>query len=112
MSQFSDENIIEDTLEGAGLYKALKSASEGSKAYELNPYDIDTLTSQYSTIGTTHQGTQGGLSYDSLRQLARVPLISAIIQTRINQIAEFARPQPDRYAAGFVIRPKSQDQER
>lgn len=111
MSHFSDENIVEDTLESVGLYKALKSASEGSKAYELNPYDVDTLASQYSTIGTTHQGTQGGLSYDSLRQLARVPLISAIIQTRINQIAEFARPQPDRYAAGFVIRLKNQDEE-
>ena len=33
-----------------------------------------------------------------------MPLISAILQTRVNQVAEFGRPQADRYSAGFKIR--------
>lgn len=76
------------------------------KSYDLNPYDLDTLTSSAGGYlsGDTHQGTATGLSYAALRALSRVPLISAIIQTRINQIAEFARPQPDRYTPGFVLR--------
>ena len=78
------------------------------KSYDLNPYDLDTLTSSAGGYlsGDTHQGTTTGLSYAALRALSRVPLISAIIQTRINQIAEFARPQPDRYSPGFVIQRK------
>ena len=111
MSQLIEENHIEQTLESAGLYKALTDNSQGAKAYELNPYDVETISSQYATIDTTHQGTQSELSYDSLRQLASVPLISAIIQTRINQIAEFARPQPDRYDTGFIIRQRNKSEE-
>ena len=96
---------IKDTLEAFGL---VKGAAGQSKAYELNPYDVEFTGSQtVGVLSDRHHGTVAGLSYDSLRALARMPLVSSIIQTRVNQIAEFARPQPDRYSAGFVIRTRN-----
>ena len=88
-----------------------KSAEEVAiQAYDINPYSTDYMSgavNPYST-GDTHLGTAGGLSYETLRALARMPIISAIIQTRVNQVAEFGRPQPDRYSAGYIIRLRDQ----
>lgn len=50
-----------------------------------------------------------GLDYDQLRAMARVPLIAAIIQTRINQIAEFAKPSHNGEDIGFQIRLKDRN---
>lgn len=46
------------------------------------------------------------LSYQTLRKMAKTPIINAIIKTRKNQIADFAEPQADRYSTGFIIRKK------
>jgi hypothetical protein len=46
------------------------------------------------------------LTYTTLKRMASAPIISAIIKTRKNQIADFAEPQGDRYSTGFVIRKK------
>jgi hypothetical protein len=84
-----------------------------AQAYDLNPYSTDYMggaSNPYST-GDTHLGTAGGLSYETLRALARMPIISAIVQTRVNQVAEFGRPQPDRYSAGYIIRLRDQKAE-
>jgi hypothetical protein len=51
-----------------------------------------------------------GLDYDQLRAMSRVPLIAAIIQTRINQIAEFAKPSQDGSDIGFQIRLKDRNE--
>ena len=98
---------IQKTLNAYGLIKGQK----GNKAYELNPYDVDQMTYSYAMDGDTHQGTQGLLSYETLKFLSRMPLVSAILQTRVNQIAEFAHHQPDRYSAGFVIQLRDKDKE-
>ena len=93
--------------------KKKKSADDLVQAYDLNPYSVDYLTGAQNPYlsGDTHLGTTGGLSYSTLRSLARMPIISAIVQTRVNQVAEFARPQPDRYSAGYVIRLRDQTAE-
>ena len=102
------EDIIQKTFNEYGLVKA----SNKSKAFELNPYDVDQMAYAQSYMdGDTHKGTQSGLSYATLRFLARMPLVSAILQTRINQVAEFAHSQQDRYSAGFVIQTKNQKEE-
>jgi len=49
---------------------------------------------------------QRGLDYEQLRVMTRVPIIASIIQTRINQIAEFAKPSYDGRGIGFTIRLK------
>lgn len=84
-----------------------------AQAFDLNPYSTDMMLGANNpyTNGDTHLGTVGGLSYETLRALARMPIISAIIQTRVNQVAEFARPQADRYSAGYIIRLRDQKSE-
>lgn len=46
------------------------------------------------------------LSYMTLRQMAKTPIINSIIKTRKNQVADFADPQENKYSTGFVIRKK------
>ncbi len=98
---------IQSTIEE--MTDLVKAKSGESQAYELNPYSTEySAHHQSGLLGDQHQGTIGALSYATLRALARVPLISGIIQTRVSQVAEFARPQPDRHSAGFVIRLRDQ----
>jgi hypothetical protein len=101
---------IQDTIEA--MTDLVKAKPGKPQAYELNPYSTE-YSAHYSSalLGDQHQGTTGALSYATLRALARVPLISGIIQTRVSQVAEFARPQPDRHSAGFVIRLRDQSTE-
>jgi hypothetical protein len=96
----------------SNLIKAEDKASPQQQSYDLNPHALDffNVTEGY-VADDTHHGTVGAFSYEALRSLARMPIISSIIQTRVNQIAEFARPQPDRYSAGFVIRLRDANQE-
>lgn len=84
-----------------------------AQAFDLNPYSSDYMSGAMNPYltGDTHLGTVGGLSYETLRALARMPIISAIIQTRVNQIAEFGHPQADQYSAGYVIRLRDQKAE-
>lgn len=90
------EDIIEKALAGKkGEYSTLPTA------HDLNPWDSHTAYGD-AYRSTEHEGTLG-LDYDMLLQMSRVPVISAIIQTRINQVAEFCTPQKSPYDAGFVI---------
>jgi len=94
---------IESEYPGAvdALVKARKATRVEPKAWEIDPLDVSLTTgADYAT--DWHQGTMG-LTFETLRAMARVPVIGAIIQTRINQIAEFAVPQPNPYATGFQI---------
>jgi hypothetical protein len=90
------EDIIEKAMKGkAGEHSKLPTA------HDLNPWDS---TQAYGDTyrSSEHEGTYG-LDYDVLHQMARVPIISAILQTRINQVAEFCTPQKDPYSAGFKL---------
>jgi len=45
------------------------------------------------------------ITYGTLKAMAwKNPVISAVIQTRVNQVAAFAQYQPDRYQLGYQIR--------
>lgn len=46
------------------------------------------------------------LSFPVLRNMSRVWLLKAIIGTRVEQVVDFTRPQENKYATGFVIKPK------
>ena len=46
------------------------------------------------------------ITYNLLRKMAKVPIIYSAISTRIDRVAEFAVPQDNKFAAGFVIRQK------
>ena len=111
---FDDQMREISEISEALIQKALSADKVGAssampQAHDLNPWDS---TAAYGDTyrGTEHEGTLG-LDYDVLLQMSRVPVISAIIQTRINQVAEFATPQRDKYSAGFVIGPRDNDAE-
>ena len=94
------------------ITKALNSDNVGASepiAHDVNPWD-STAAYGDSYRSTEHEGTVG-LDYEILRQMSRVPVVSAIIQTRVNQVAEFCTPQKDKYSAGFVIGARDNDAE-
>lgn len=73
---------------------------EGSdrKSFLLDPNDF------YSAFGYKDRRTS--MSYGLLRNMARTPIINAIVRTRINQVASFSEPQENRHSLGFVIERK------
>jgi hypothetical protein len=98
------EDIITKAMSGkVGEYSSLPTA------HDLNPWDSKSAFGTASR-SSEHEGTVG-LDYDVLLQMSRVPVISAIIQTRINQVAEFCTPQDSPFDAGFVIGPREKDAE-
>lgn len=102
-------SISEDLIE-----KALRTAQAGGKieptAHDLDPQDANAYNASNSVVTGEHEGTNQ-LSYDILAFMARVPVISSIIQTRVNQIAEFCIPQEDQFKAGYVIRLRDKSRE-
>lgn len=45
------------------------------------------------------------VTFNTLKAMTwKLPIVAAILQTRINQVASFARPQHDRYQMGFRLR--------
>jgi len=94
------------------IQKAMTSENVGPSepiAHDVNPWD-STAAYGDSYRSTEHEGTIG-LDYEVLRRMSNVPVVSAIIQTRVNQVAEFCTPQKDKYSAGFVISPRDSDAE-
>lgn len=59
-------------------------------------------------LSDTHSEPRKGLDYEQLDAMAQVHIVSAIIQTRVNQIAEFAVPQREGADIGFQIRLKDE----
>jgi HK97 family phage portal protein len=52
------------------------------------------------------------ITYATLKAMAwRVPVVRAIIQTRLNQIGAFCQPQRDRYHLGYRIRTRDSEHE-
>ena len=94
------DNIADTTLE------VLKKEA---MSYDINPYDIansEMLSLAYDSSGKqyyyeTHDSSKVG--YNTLNYLAKHPIISAIVQTRVNQAAEFAQFSNDE-DIGFRIK--------
>jgi Phage portal protein len=53
--------------------------------------------------GSGYRDQRMTVTYDTLRRMARTPVLKPIIETRIDQIASFATPPATKYARGFVI---------
>ena len=80
------------------------------QSWTLDPGDYGYSYNEADVAEAYHPGTFG-LDYDTLRSMARVPVISAIIQTRISQVAEFGVPARGPYDIGFRIRLRDRDKE-
>ena len=85
-----------------------KSISDTSKAapspssFDIDPQNYLSAYMHEDTTGSYHSGTNG-LDYKTLLMMARQPVLSAIINTRINQVADFSQPQRSPYDLGFKI---------
>lgn len=98
-------SILNKFMLRPNLAKADVSQDLPSKPPRRLVFDPEAASWQYATTSQsgTHPGTLG-LPYAALHTMGRIPVIATIIQTRINQIADFARPQPDPYSIGYKIR--------
>lgn len=69
------------------------------QSWFVDPYQL------LDSAGLGYRQSPGIITYDTLLQMTeRDPVVAAIIQTRIMQVASFARPQVNKYSIGFVIR--------
>lgn len=84
---------IEDAL-SAPLNKASRSAVDDSAAYVFDPL--------HSITGGGYI-EPSGLDRATLRAIAKTPLISIIIATRLRQIAPYLKPSDNPYVPGFQI---------
>jgi HK97 family phage portal protein len=72
-------------------------ATEDPKALQWDPYQV------LGQMG--YRERPSPLSYDILKGVKfRTPIVGAVHQTRINQVAQFAHPQANRFGNGFAIR--------
>lgn len=77
-------------------------APQDPKSLFFDPYSI------VEQLGYKDKPTQ--ISYGTLRAvLRRLPIVQAIMITRINQVVSFCQPQYDRYELGFRVKMKDQN---
>ena len=112
---YSDSEIIkaiEDELE-KGIAYPEKPISPS--ANNVNPYDASNINmlEMGTSDGKSEEGATrapGAVDFATLKQMSRIPIISSIIQTRINQVAEFAHPVIDGEELGFKVRLKDRSE--
>lgn len=69
------------------------------KSFLFNP-DIDSLNTNNFRVPTKQ------ISYETLKRMARTPIIRIIIGTRVDQVAGFSEPQDNDQEKGWMIRKK------
>jgi hypothetical protein len=101
-------NMVTDALDKAQSLDPKKGKPPEQLGHDIHPWDMHVNAGDEATLGTAHLGT-AGLDYETLAAMSRVPTIAAIIQTRVNQIAEFSWPATEEGALGFQIRLRDRD---
>lgn len=99
-----------DETETEEIIKALPaptSVAPVPEAVQVSP--IDVANAYLIDGGDSAAEANRGLDYEQLRAMSRVDFIASIIQTRVNQVAEFARPSRDGEDIGFRIQVKDPD---
>ena len=87
-----------DMVKAGQVINAMNKVKEDSKAYFIDPLQFNSM------LG--YKDKAYSLTYETLKRMAKTPIINSIITTRKNQVADFAEPQEDKYSTGFVIRKK------
>lgn len=85
-----------------------RSRSKNIKQFDPISDNFDPRFSDWALLdpigSDRHLGTMV-CTYSTLEAMARVPLIAALIQTRVNQVAEFAHKQTSPFTIGWRIVP-------
>lgn len=80
-------------------YQQIQEKNDQVKSFFVDP---TTSLNNYGYLSTPQK-----INDFTLRRMAQgSPVIKAIIETRVEQIADFLEPQSDKYSHGFVIRKK------
>ena len=88
-----------DILKAQKILQGIEAREKTEKkSFILDPFDFQ------NSFG--YKDKPFMLSYQTLRNMSKTPVINSIIKTRKNQIADFAEPQTDKYSTGFIIRKK------
>lgn len=82
----------------ARLQDVMNREKSDKKAILFDPYQVN------DNMGYKTKGFM--LSYNTLRRMAKTPIIRAVIGTRIEQVAAFLQPPVNKYSPGFKIRKK------
>ena len=119
-SDHSDEEIIKAIESGLEqLEKGIAYPDKPIKpaANNVNPYDASNVNMLEMGLSDGKSNEEGGatrapgaVDFSTLKHMSRIPIISSIIQTRINQVAEFAHPIIDGEELGFKIRLKDRSE--
>lgn len=97
------EKPIENAQMINDLIRQLGLSSPVPEAYQLDPTAAAAYAGSEITLGDQHPGTAYGLTFSTLRQMARVDIAAAIIGTRLSQLVPFTEPQSDEGQLGFKI---------
>lgn len=100
------EDVTKKALEAIDFMKSIgwepaRSQPE-PQSWFVDPFQL------LDSAGLGYRQTPGVITFDTLLQMTeRDPVVAAILQTRIQQVASFCRPQPNPYSIGFVIKPRN-----
>lgn len=89
-------SLVEENIE-----KALKAVKERIAQPESHFYDQAQLFMGHEWLSKG----QATATYEDLRAMAKNPIVGAIIQTRLNQVAAFCRPQLKDHELGYRVEP-------
>lgn len=88
-----------DILKAQKILQGIQNREQSDKkSFILDPFDFN------QTFG--YKDKPYMMSYSTLKNMSKTPVVNAIIKTRKNQVADFAEPQADKYSTGFIIRKK------
>jgi len=92
------EALFEDAERQEALIKGMAGAAKMPRSLFIDPFRF------VEQFGYRENPT--GVTYDTMRTMAyKTMVIAAIVKTRVNQLADFARPQKDKFSLGFKISP-------
>jgi hypothetical protein len=89
----------ETLMKAMSYYDSVNAPKQQVKSFFVDP------NYNYHTDG--YLSSPKGVTGNTLRAMAKSPIIKAIIETRVEEVADFLEPQPDKYSPGFVIRKKA-----
>ena len=93
----------------ADLYKAGILSPE-KQAFDQKASLVDPWA--YGQTAYGYKERYSLLDYSKLRHITYAdPIVSAIMQTRCNQVAAYAKPQPDKHKVGFKIKLRDSDKQ-
>ena len=95
---------LRDDLMKAGILTPEKQAYE-AKSSLVDPW-------AYNSTNFGYKEKYSLLDYSKCRQITYAdPIVASVIQTRLNQVASFCVPQPDKFNSGFKIMLRDKDKE-